>query len=569
MGILKIRYLIVILFLGSSLVVQATTLKTLERFDSLIGLVYLQNDWNPNDGDTHWEAIGRGGMLDTSNPLLIDFYGQSASGTFTVGDDQWETVSIKSRAEAQFDLEGTQEIQLAIRPRYVTNKKTVSVLLRLTMQDGSIWDQTKVILNNRWQTTAFPVTNGSFSRATWGVSGVFDLKQLTAWEIILVDLPMGYHAVDFYALYAKGNYNVPIENVAEPFGVNFFTTRGAAGEENILFRHNDWNPSDGDTQWLSHLHRIAMRHDPYSYLKAFYRSEGDPWETVSLRKEAQTYFDLSDKSQILTTLSAPINSDPNALVMSLTMEDGSVWQQGQAMDIVQEQAFRHYSQSNEATSPYRFALDSTGVGWTQAIWSPEGIFDLSRIKTWELYFNNLKQGIHPILFSKIKLMEKASLLRDENNTFHSTGNAYWINHKLANDGLIADISSSGDADDSISIVSENPVTVNIGFNLEVSTNFQDPLSNAVIFKLTTNDGKVWQKNYGLQGAGRNIFRIYVTCPSPYPQQARPDPGDYRCKGKLNNFYGIDPTAIVKWEIILNHPPIGEHKVGITLIPEIQ
>jgi hypothetical protein len=44
-------------------------------------------------------------------------------------------------------------------------------------------------------------------------------------------------------------------------------------------------------------------------MNAFYRSGGDPWENVSLRKEAQTYFDLTAHAngQIEAVLDLPRN----------------------------------------------------------------------------------------------------------------------------------------------------------------------------------------------------------------------------------------------------------------------
>jgi predicted transcriptional regulator len=51
--------------------------------------------------------------------------------------------------------------------------------------------------------------------------------------------------------------------------------------------------------------------------------------------------------------------------------------------------------------------------------------------------------------------------------------------------------------------------------------------------------------------------------------ARPDPDDMRCKNILAGFYGINSADIPKWEITLNNPPAGEHKIGINLITTIQ
>ena len=75
---------------------------------------------------------------------------------------------------------------------------------------------------------------------------------------------------------------------------------------------------------------------------------------MSLRKEAQTYFDLtaSGNNQIVALVNADLNLDPNALIMSLTMEDGSIWQQGKRLDVVGESG----SLTNYADDGSRFAI---------------------------------------------------------------------------------------------------------------------------------------------------------------------------------------------------------------------
>ena len=451
MNILKILFWVLALSLALALPAQATTLKVLKYFDSTNTVQFLQNDWNPADGDTHWQTVVSDGMWVSTDPYLLDFYGATVAGTFAVGDDPWETVSIKSLAGEQFDLRGTQEIQLAAHPVYVTSSPYVSVVLRLTMQDGSIWDQPKVLANNVWQRAAFPVKEDSFARAEWGPEGLFDLGKVASWEVILVDLPPNStHHIDLRAMYMKGNYDPPPDqNVAEPFGVDFFNGAGS-----ILFRHVDWNPADGDTDWLYHINKIPASWDPYGFLKALYRSEGDPWETVSLRKEAQTYFDLTNgDSQILALVNADLNPDPNALIISLTMEDGSVWQQGRPLDVVRKTALRHYTHAGDIVSPYRFPLDSNVKGWTMAAWGPAGSFNLGRVKAWELSFNNLEQGAHSVLLGSIDSMSTSSLVRT-NNTFSATGQAQWLETSFASDGVVADVHSGGGAADNLSIASE-------------------------------------------------------------------------------------------------------------------
>ena len=142
---------------GSRLTCAGNDTESPQVFDSTNTVQFLQNDWNPADGDTHWQTVVSDGMWVSTDPYLLDFYGATVAGTFAVGNDPWETVSIKSLAGEQFDLRGTQEIQLAAHPVYVTSSPYASVVLRLTMQDGSIWDQPKVLANNVWQRAAFPV----------------------------------------------------------------------------------------------------------------------------------------------------------------------------------------------------------------------------------------------------------------------------------------------------------------------------------------------------------------------------------------------------------------------------
>ncbi|SDZ20875.1 hypothetical protein [Nitrosomonas sp. Nm58] len=557
MVISQIRLLIIALSLVLALPAQATTLKILKRFDSTNSVLFLQNDWNPADGNTYWGAID---VLNSTDPVPTDFYGVNVAGSFSVGGDPWETVSIKSHAGEQFDLRGTQEIQLVARPAYVTSRPYASVVLRLTMQDGSIWDQPKVLANNVWQTGAFPVQEGSFARAEWGPQGVFDLGKIASWEIILADLPPGSnHQINFHTLYMKGNYDTP-GNAAERFGVDFYSEEG-----NVLFRHADWNPADGDTDWLYHVRTHPHYYNPLRILKAVYRSEGDPWETVSLRKEAQTHFDLTDSGsgQIVALVNAGLNLDPNALIMSLTMQDGSVWQQGRRLDVVYSTGMTH---TFAGVLPYRFPLDPQGKGWTMAAWGPTGNFDLSRIKAWELSFNNLEEGEHSVFLDSIGIMG-ASLVQAD-NTFGATGQAEWLELNFASDGVIADIGSEGGVEDSLSISSETPVNVyGFGFNLEVTSSYANPSPDAVVFKLTTSDGKVWQQSYSLPQAGRSVHRIHIFCPPPL-SMVRPDPDDLRCKSILGAFYGIS-SGITKWEVMLNRPPAGEHKIGISLLSTVQ
>lgn len=126
MVISQICLLLIALSLAFALPVQATTLKILKRFDSTNSALFLQNDWNPADGNTYWEAVN---LLNSTDPIPTDFHGVNVAGSFLVGNDPWETVSIKSHTGEPFDLRGTQEIQLVARPAYVTSRPYVSVVL--------------------------------------------------------------------------------------------------------------------------------------------------------------------------------------------------------------------------------------------------------------------------------------------------------------------------------------------------------------------------------------------------------------------------------------------------------
>lgn len=567
MDISQIRYLIMTVSLILALPAQATTLKNLKSFGSTNTVQYLQNDWNPADEDTYWGIVEAAYNNNATDIYNLDFFGAYVAGSFHVGNDPWETVSIKSLV-GEVDLQGTQEIQLLARPRYTTSNPYVSVVLRLTMQDGSIWDQPKVLANNVWGRGVFPVNEDAFARVEWGPQGMFDLGKVVSWEMILVDLPPNdTHYIDLHAMYMKGNYGAPVDmNTAEPFGVNFLN----GDEGSILFRHADWNPSDGDTDWLYHIWKQPIDADPYGYLIAVYRSENDPWETVSLRKEAQSYFDLTttSNSQIVALVGADLNLDPNALIMSLTMEDGSIWQQGVPLDAVRATWLSTPTENAEAVFPYRFSLDPNGKGWTMATWGPTGNFDLTRVKAWELYFNNLGQGRHSVLFSKMNTMDtNAASLIQAGSTFGETGQAQWLDRSFSSTGMVANISSAGSAGDSLSIASGAfSALIQEGFNLEITNSYVSTSSDAVVFRLTTSDGKIWQQAYDLPQIGRSIFRIYTYCPAPFG--AHPN-SETRCQMILGGLYGINPADITKWEITLNSPPAGEHKVGINLLTTIQ
>ena len=566
MEISRICGLIIALSLSFVLPAQATTLKNIKTFSSTNTVQYLQNDWNPSDGDTHWGALEIKNMSDLV-AFLLDFYGPYVAGSFIVGNDPWETVSIKSLA-GEVDLQGTQEMQLLARPRYTTSNPYVSVVLRLTMQDGSIWDQPKVLANNVWGKGVFPVNKDSFARVEWGPEGAFDISKVASWEMILVDLPPNNtHYIDLSSIYLKGNYDAPANmNAAETFGENFRN-----GDKGILFRHADWNPTDGDTDWLYHLWNQPTSWDYFGYVWAYYRSNNDPWETVSIRKEAQSHFDLTStgNSQIVALVKADFNLDPNALVMSLTMEDGSIWQQGRPLDVVRTiGSLPGYSDIRNLVSPYRFHLDPSGNGWTRAAWGPTGNFNLTQVKAWELYFNNLGQGMHAVALGSIDInFDSASLIKAD-NAFNSSGQAQWLERVFSADGVVASINSTGDVGDSLSIAASINGSTG-GFTLEISNSYVNTSPDAIVLKLTTKDGKIWQQAYSLPQAGRSILWIYTSCPGLPPGPARPNGFELHCQLAMGPLYGINPADITNWEITLNGPPSGENKIGINLLPSVQ
>jgi hypothetical protein len=224
-----------------------------------------------------------------------------------------------------------------------------------------------------------------------------------------------------------------------------------------------------------------------------------------------------------------------------------------------------YAYPGSVGEPYRFSLDPQGKGWTRADWGPTGNFDLGRVKAWELSFNNLGEGEKSVILGSIDISSAASLVKAD-NTFGATGQAQWLKQSFASDGVAADISSDG-LQSSLYISSETPVNGLGSFSLEITSSYVNPSPDAVIFKLTTDDGTVWQTSFGLPEAGRSIHRIYTSCPA-YSGPARPDPNDIRCQGILGAFYGFS-GGITKWEVVLNKPPAGEHQIQVNLLSAVQ
>jgi hypothetical protein len=75
MNIQKILFLILAFGLSVALPVQATTIKVLQEISSPNVVQFLQNDWNPADGDTHWQTVVPDNMSVATDPSLLDFYG--------------------------------------------------------------------------------------------------------------------------------------------------------------------------------------------------------------------------------------------------------------------------------------------------------------------------------------------------------------------------------------------------------------------------------------------------------------------------------------------------------------
>ena len=133
----------------------------------------------------------------------------------------------------------------------------------------------------------------------------------------------------------------------------------------------------------------------------------------------------------------------------------------------------------------------TGRAGQWRLWGPTGRFDLSRIKAWELYFDNLGQGEHTVLLGSIDTIAVTSLVRAA-NTFGTTGQAQWLETRFASDGVVADITQQASAD-SLSIAA--PIDGSGGgFTLEVTNSYVNVSPDAVVFKLTTKDGKIWQQS---------------------------------------------------------------------------
>ena len=542
---------------------QAIRTEVVERFNAVDTVQFLSGDWNPADGDTAWSTRTLGSSVNGTDPNELEFAGPALTASFSASTDPWENVAIQSLPERTLALAGTQEFQLLLKPSYQSERAFVSVLLRLTMRDGSIWDQTKVVRNRVWQRAAFPV-NGEFARVSWGPDGSFDLSNVASWQVIFVDLPAGQHSVELFALHAKRQV-AATSVAAEPFGTRFFTTGGSLDtpEANLLFRRGDWNTADGDTDWLFHRHRVAAAYNPTSYLHASYRSAGDPWETVSIHKDAATRFDLAGAKQIIARLSAERNIDPNALVMSLTMDDGSVWQQGKPVDFASNVG---YVPGVGIGVPYRFALDQTS--WTRADWGPYGYFNLDRVRAWELYFNNLGTGVHEIQLQGVELTGVASVLTAD-STFSNEGQAHWVSQRTAADGVRGTITASGSAADRVTVLGQ--ASAANGFLIEVTSSYSNTATDAVVFRLIANDGETRDISFPLAESGRTLTRVHTTCPPLPPGTPTRGPGETqaRCGWMQGTFYGMDLAKFDRWELRVQNIPAGEHSVKLAVFPQVE
>lgn len=547
---------------------QALHERVVERFDAVANAVFVNGDWNPADGDTTWLTHVVSSSASSANPYELDFAGPAVMSTFRVSDDPWENVSVKSTPGQVPSLVGTQELQLLLRPSYQTDKAFVSVVLRLTMQDGSLWDSTKVLLNNVWQRAAYPVGDGAFARVQWGPEGAFDLSSVASWEVLFVDLPAGQHAVELYALYAKSSdVSTSLADAgAEPFDARFYTVGGTldTAEASVLFRHGDWNPSDGDTDWLYHRQKYATQYSATSFLHTAYRSDGDPWETVSIRKDATARFDLGSAKQVVAYLNAESNADPNALVLSLTMRDGSVWQQGTALDVVSNLG---YVSGNRVGTPYRFSLDASGAGFTRAAWGPAGQFSLDEVRSWELFFNNLRRGVHSLVIEGVETRAVPSLVASATR-FDELGQARWLSQSLSTTDMHATVSSDGEPTSGVSIAGE--ASAANGFVVEVGSSYANTAVDAAVFRLIGTDGEVRQVSFALPQPGRSIMRVHTTCPAlPAGVMARGAAEmDARCRGLQGEFYGMDLSKFTRWELLVTGMPTGEHELTVAVYPQL-
>jgi hypothetical protein len=547
---------------------QALSEQVVERFDSVDKVQFVSGDWNPADGDTTWLTRTLANSVNGADPNVLEFAGLALTASFSASTDPWETVSIQSLPGRLLVLADTAEFQLLLKPNYQSDRTTVSVLLRLTMQDGSMWDQTKVVRNGVWQRAAFPVSTGDFARVSWGPTGQFNLSTVASWQVIFVDLPAGQHSVELHALHAKR----PIDTApptAEAFDTRFFSYGGAVAntQSNILFRRGDWNANDGDTDWLYHRHKVSTSYSPSSYLQASYRSAADPWETVSIRKDAQTRFELAGAKQIVARLSAERNLDPNALVLSLTMQDGSVWQQGRALDAVSNLG---YVPGNSVGVPYHFPIDAAGRGWNRAEWGPFGYFNLDRVRSWELYFNNLGSGVHEVLIQGVELSALSSASAAIDATLQASGQARIVAQQLAAaDGARATIAASGAVSDQVAL--QGTASAAAGFLVEVTSSYANNATDAALFRLSASDGETRELRFALPQAGRSLMRIHTSCPGlpPGTMVRGPAEMDARCQSLQGAFYGMDLAKFDRWELRLQSIPAGEHSVKLAVFPQVE
>jgi hypothetical protein len=299
-----------------------------------------------------------------------------------------------------------------------------------------------------------------------------------------------------------------------------------------------------------------------SYLQASYRSDGDPWETVSIRKDAATRFDIGAAKQIVARLSAERNLDPNALVLSLTMQDGSVWQQGKPIDVVSSLG---YVPGNGIGEPHRFALDANG--WTRAEWGPYGYFNLDRVRSWELYFNNLGTGMHEVLVQGVELTSGVSVTVGA--TIQAAGRAQVFSQLATADGLRATIASSGAPSDRLALLGTGSAAS--GFLVEVTSSYAANSADAAVFRLSAADGETREISFALPQAGRTLLRVHTTCPGLPPGVMVRGPAEMeaRCRSIQASFYGMDLAKFDRWELHLQNIPAGEHSVKLAVFPQVE
>jgi hypothetical protein len=248
----------------------------------------------------------------------------------------------------------------------------------------------------------------------------------------------------------------------------------------------------------------------------------------------------------------------------------SIWQKGipQNQDLVQ---------GNLRYVNYIFPIDDQGNGWEiGSSGSQTGLFDLSRIKAWELVFNHLPTEEQSTNFQKI-IFHRVFASNDENSLLSNIklsvddwnskdGDITWESSFYTfGDGLTARFSSGGDLWESVSIHPKTSIDViQTAYHIDILSSYANPIYDAVAVQLTMADGSLWQQSFSLPFAGRHAFKFQTTCHLPI----------FRCVpnlgwqvipwGPIPTDTQFKATNIVDWSIVLNTPPAGDHEIHLQL-----